>query len=396
LEIAGGIGIPPERLLADVMLRQPTDLVVDFDVAANALLEGLIGTHPNATRNDQGELVLRLTLDDVLHDATTIKSRFGPSGAHPGFIPQDPSTVVQSKVLLEGFAMQIPLQSNLQPYDGIDAGKEEKDIVYLLQGGSVLSFDFFSPDFSVVGLDDEPSLDLRIAISESAQFFAANTGTVWSASPWLLERIVAELARTQFQDAFAPTHQHDFIYYVYPSCPSPPCPGNEVARINWDTGWLTFTATGISVPPPQYVWDLLLEVAQIRLHDGGIPEGGGATAFTLQHVPVGLTADALIERTRPSLQAQEQQLSDALAGSSGLIAPRADIYYLRTPEGDDKLVSRGGGFFADAALATKLADTEITVALGTRLYFTDTSALVHVIEVVDRRDDGIDVTLGKP
>ena len=131
------------------------------------------------------------------------------------------------------------------------------------------------------------------------------------------------------------------------------------------------TAAGVGNPPmPLYLWDLLLEVAQLRLHDGGLAYGEADVAFKLKGLPVGLDADALIERLRPSLQAQGARLSELLVGQQGLASSGCDLYLVKGQDGL-ALYFRGpqetptpypyatAGMYADAALTQKLSSLSL-------------------------------------
>ena len=125
---------------------------------------------------------------------------------------------------------------------------------------------------------------------------------------------------------------------------------------------------------------MILEVAQVRLHDG-VAEGAASMAFDLKQIPVGLTADDLIKQLKPSLQAQAGKLSQLLAGSGGLAASTADFFYVPSsqPNALGFLFFRAAGdtaapypyaspgFFADASLAQKIS------SVGARDGTTDTT-----------------------
>ncbi|MBC7173335.1 MAG: acetyltransferase, partial [Polyangiaceae bacterium] len=175
---------------------------------------------------------------------------------------------------------------------------------------------------------------------------------------------------------------------------------------------------GVGSPPaPSYLWDLLLEVAQVRLHDGGIAEGEGDVEFTLANVPIG-TDTATIEQTmRENLAADPKSLLDVantiIDGTSG----EADFYYFRTeadadaaiagdwlfflvegdiPRGDDGALVRAydyarPGFFSDESLTQRVSslaavggDVEhekVRIAPGDVLFVEGTGGAVYRIDV---------------
>jgi hypothetical protein len=131
------------------------------------------------------------------------------------------------------------------------------------------------------------------------------------------------------------------------------------------------------------VWDLLLEVAQVRLHDGALPEGDANVEFTLRNVRLGTTTEELESKVKENLRASPNSLlqltETILASTNG----EADFYYYRAreengealrgdwlqfivpgdiPADDDGKPTRRytyehPGFYADAALSQKLSST---------------------------------------
>jgi hypothetical protein len=77
------------------------------------------------------------------------------------------------------------------------------------------------------------------------------------------------------------------------------------------------------------VWDLLLETAQVRLHDGGLREGEGNVAFTLRNVSLGTTTEEIQATVKANLRASPSSLLEltetVLASTQGA----ADFYYYR-------------------------------------------------------------------
>ena len=141
---------------------------------------------------------------------------------------------------------------------------------------------------------DEPLVDLRFALSESPVFvgvsstrgarpdpqhagFARGDGGAFAASPWHLEHIVAEAAYRQFQPLYADTSYARTFRYDAGAIA-------DAAVIDWDRGWVSIATSGNlgSPPAPTYFWDVLTEIAQLRLHDGGIAEGQANMDFLLR------------------------------------------------------------------------------------------------------------------
>jgi hypothetical protein len=414
LSLGAAVGLPPARLLGDLLDRGLTETFLGVDVLTDVILAQVIATHPNATLDAQGAPIIEVNLHDVFQDLATLGPRFGPAGDHPGFL----SGATQAKVLEAGFLMGIPIKTNLRQYDGVDASDTSKASLFRLEGDEVLQLDFTSPDFSIVGLADEPSVDLRIRIGEHPSFFSAGTqkevkqdpkapgfflgdSAVWGAQPWQTERIVAEAAYRQNAKLYeAQGYKTSFAYDAGSI--------KNAAVITWDRGWVNIaTSGGIgSPPPPQYAWDILLETAQVRLHDGGLPEGTADVAFSLTGLPIGLTADDLIAKVKPTLQAQSGELSKLIAGSSGLAESKADLFYVPAPGAPGFLFFRAEGdtagpysyktpgFFQDAQLQQKVSSKtpsggtddatheKVPVSAGLKVYFADDTGSVFRLEVV--------------
>ncbi len=102
-------------------------------------------------------------------------------------------------------------------------------------------------------------------------------------------------------------------------------------------GWfrLWMPAGALPLPDPAYMWDIVLEVAQARLRNSGVPidpdaepqdldldefidfvpEGEGDVVFRLQGIDVGLTDVQIEAEVRQSLHADRERLADALLGA---------------------------------------------------------------------------------
>lgn len=424
LQISNAIGLPAPRVLAQLLEITVVSPFVETDAVADVLLAQLVGTHPNAQRNARGEIVLRLSMYDVLNDLRPLATRFGPAGPHPGFL----SSGTTARALEPGFSMSIPVRSNLRPYEGVDLTTNTKRYLYLSGGGAVLDLDFTSDRFAVVGIVDQPTVDLGFTIYESSMFARAGTsrtanpdpsaanfyrgdGAVWSLSPWLIERIVAETAYRQFRDRFMSIGYARTLRYNAGSI-------MDAAVIDWSRGWVTIRTSGGlgSPPPPTYIWDVLSEVAQVRLHDGGVAEGMANLAFTLPRVPIGLTADELVRSLRPTLMAQRAELSQRLVGTGALAASAVDVYYtpssdanapgflfFRAPSDGMGPTYRQPGFYEDMALTRRVSSTaalagttdttheKVAATPGRQVYVRDDGGAVFSLTVLDRTSEGLRV-----
>ena len=81
----------------------------------------------------------------------------------------------RSAVLEPGFLLTFPVHSNLTQYDAIDLSRAAKDFLFLLEGERVLDFNILTDAFAVVGLVDEPTIDLRFLLAESATLARAGS-----------------------------------------------------------------------------------------------------------------------------------------------------------------------------------------------------------------------------
>jgi hypothetical protein len=427
LNIAGAVGLPPARVLAELLGLDVTSSFVALDIATDVIMEQLIGNHPNIDHDDKGQPAITVSLYDVFQDLHTIGQRFGPAGDHPGFL----SGQTEAKVLEPGFRMQVPVRSNLEQYDGLDASADSKAALFVLGGDKVLELDFSSNAFSIVGLTDEPTVDLRMTLQENPEFlhagdqkeanpdaqhagFYRGNSPVWQAQPWQLERIVAEIGYRQNYGLYPSGNYKNTLKYDAGSI-------MNAAVVQWDRGWVEIsTAGGIGMPPPpQYAWDILLEVAQIRLHDGGVAEGKADLAFALKGLSIGLTADELVASVKPQLQAQSGDLSKLIAGTSGLAGSTCDLFFApqKPAQAPGFLFFRaagdeGGtyayaqpGFFADAGLTQKVSQAgplpgtsdstheKLAATKGTKAFFRDNTAAVYQLEIIDADAGGASIRL---
>src|SRR5205814_21795 len=128
-------------------------------------------------------------------------------------------------------------------------------------------------------------------------------------APWTFERVVLLGAFTQYGNR---SYQRD---YVFGSNPAP------LVSMQIQQGWLTVdTAADLgSPPPPLYLFDMLLEAAQVRLHDGPdpanpdqnrIPEGQATLQFTLRNIPIGVTAQTIHDAIKKNIESDPTGLID--------------------------------------------------------------------------------------
>lgn len=431
ISIAASVGIPPARALADLVVIDVTDRIIDEEVASTVLCELLIGTHPAAqTRagpvdeaHPDGRYPvplgsIPLTLADLATDFDELSERFGPVEGHPGAI----GGAEGFAVVEEDFRMVVKVSLNALPYEGWDGDLGELAKVNSVPMQFDELFEFDDPEWlRIDGLIEEPSIAaLTIKIVEDDAFIAGGTSRdplptgdsdVWSLPTWSFEAMIAEMAYRIGEDI--PEHCTSYELgtgtVAFESCVD-------------DTGWTTLeTFAGLGSPPaPAYLWDLLLEIAQVRLHDDGLPEGEADAEVTLTNVPLGLRASELVAQIRSNMEAQPEVLEDIARALTDSTVGDADFFYYQPNldgppdvQGDwlyfiaeedlrrdeegvpvKPYAYQNPGFFADAALSEKVSSTlpvdgdttheKVRMERGVDLYFEDDEGRRFRIEVGEK------------
>jgi hypothetical protein len=338
-------------ILAETLGIGRTEEFITTPELVIALQQRLLATHPEIGGDGSK---IPVNLEDALKDLTTLTTKLGPAGGHPGIL--DPEFMSFSEVLTPEFRMSVEAQSNLRLLDGVDldVGKEYLSTVVDNTGPNfddVLEFDFLDPDkFSITGVVDSPTVDMRFAVQEHPEFVnscagddacQANLpeneamvqqtwpGSAWAIDKWLLESIVVAGGLAKYGDRVF--HK---CYEVFSSC----AVGAEVFVGPQPPGWARFDiAFDIGNPPKdQYVWELINEVAQVALHTppaGAIAEGSADVAFTLFDIPIGISGAQVEAAVRPYLQAQSGKISDKLLGDYKKNNGAVDFYYRRGADG---------------------------------------------------------------
>ena len=170
LALGNAIGLPTPRLLADILGIAPTDPILPIPTLTDIIMDDLIATHPNTSISAEGAPVLIVSLEDALGGLSELGTRFGPTQDHPGFL----GPMTQAQLLEPGFSMALRADSTLAKHDGVHAAEGDKDYLFVRRGEQALEFDFLDPDaFTVVGLVDQPSIDLTVRIGEHPTFLSA-------------------------------------------------------------------------------------------------------------------------------------------------------------------------------------------------------------------------------
>jgi hypothetical protein len=432
--LSGAVGLPPARALADIFEIGVTDNFIPIEANTEAVVAGLIGSHP-ATQLRAGPIdaehpdglwpvapnSLPITLGDVVSNFDDLAERFGPAqtefGTHPGFI----SAAEGLSVVEDEFAMTVKVDVNALPYKGADLTDVSGASVNSISSQIATVFPIDDPEWmQVEGLVPMPSIStMTVVMIENDAFIPSGTSReptphgnspAWDLPPWEFERVVAEMTML----AAADISDHCTSYELGT--------GVEAFSACIDaTSWVefqTFNDVG-NPPPPSYAWDVVLELAQVRLHDGGIPEGEADIAFSLHDVPLGVSAEAIVEEIRENLAADPIALEELAENLTNSTVGYADFYYWRPAPGgpvdaegdwlffitaDDIPVDDSGparpyayanpGFFADAELSVKLSSTaeiagddaheKLRIAPGDVVYVEDDTGRVYRIDVADK------------
>lgn len=431
IAISAAVGIPPAKCLSDLVGIGVTDPVIPVEVIADVMLENVVSTHPNAqTRRGPVDAEhpdgiypvapghIPLTLADVITNFEDMAERFGPVEGHPGFVLEAKGV----SVVEDEFSMTSKVNANALPYKGIDLSNGDVASVNSVGGQIETLHDFSDPDWmQITGLVPVPKVQtLGFGLVENDAFVPggdsrdpAPTGNSpgWDLLPWEFERLILDMASAAVADT--PAHCNDYEL------------GTGVSAFTGcidDSGWVTLeTFNGVgSPPPPAYMWDLELELAQVRLHDGGLAEGEADVAMTITDVEVGVPPEEMIEQVKANVHSNPEALREFASLLTDSTVGAADFYYVRgidslpadqhgdwlffVTEHDIALGEDGDpvrpyaydapGFYADPQLGDKRSDTrevdgdteheKIRVAPGDVLYAQGDDGAVFRIDVLDK------------
>ena len=435
LSLAPLIGLAPPRVLADVLGIDVDDEILGSAVVSAAVLEGIIATHPNTqtrlgprtAENPEGIYpvapgTLPLSLADAASDFASLTERYGPifvDGVyHPGFL------VGQSRaqILEEDFSMTVRANANALPYKGVDLTNVTRASVNSVRSQIEELFDFDDPRWiTIEGLiPGEPVIEeMTFRIVESDRFHfggrspvptGRGTSTAWALPSYTLERLLIDGGRRAF------AAQTGTVSYFQPGRTEP------LLLATVENGWQRIEVLGgVGSPPPNsYLWDLILEIAQVRVHDGQVPEGEAVVEFPLRNIPVGKTTESIERTMRENLSSDPVALLDIANVLIDSTRGEADFYYVRS-ESDAALETQGDwlffiveedirrndfgalergydyarvGFFADANLTEQISsfvevdgDTEhekVRVEPGDVLYAGGKAGAVYRIDVGEK------------
>ncbi len=429
--LASAVGIPPARSLADLLGRDILEPFIPTEVVADIMLRDVISTHPNAkwrrgpidADHPDGQWPVKpghipVTLADVVSNFEDMAERFGPSGDHPGFVLEAKGI----SVVEEEFSLTSKVTANALPYKGIDLSNADIASVNSIAGQIDNLHDFTDPEWMTLsGLVPNPSVEvLGFGVIENDSFVPGGASRdpipngnspAWDLPPWEFEHLMVAMAQASVVDT--PAHCDEYTLgtgvHAFDGCID-------------ETGWVTLeTFNGVGSPPaPAYIWDLELELAQVRLHDGGLAEGAADVALTLHNVEVGVPAEELVEKTKENIKLNPSALRELASLLTDSTSGAADIYYVRGIDklpteqqgdwlffitaGDIAIDDEGDptrpydypapGFFADAALTKKISDTtlvdgdeaheKVRVEPGDTLYAADDEGHVFRIAVGEK------------
>ncbi len=398
ITLAGSVGLPPAKVLAAMMQTGVTDNAIPYEVVADVFLELLLGSHPNAQQRkgvvDKAHpdglypiaaKSLPITLGDVVYSFETLPTRFGPVGEHPGF-------VIAATGITKGedaFKMTVRVNLNALPYKGVDLTSSYVASVNSTDSQIDRVFDFTDPDWmKIEGLKDTLEIaEMTVRILENPDFIPGGdtreptplgNSAAWDLPDWEFERLIIEMARRRTQAVGAHCDDYELGTGVkaFSAC---------IDATGW-TEMKTFTDIG-NPPPPAYFWDVLAEVAQVRLHDPASPadppiaEGQANVEFTLRDIQIPLDEPKLLAGIQANLAANPQALADMAELLNNNSDGDADFYYYRpdarniadiqgdylyfVTEDDLRTDAEGAlvrpyayahpGFYADAGLKKKLS-----------------------------------------
>jgi hypothetical protein len=411
LGVGNAVGLPPSKILAELVGVDPNDPLISAELSGRAVMTNLVATHPNtkwrkglpSPEHPDGIYPVApnsipVTLYDVVSDFAGLADRYGPAPldpAQPGG-PQHPGFIKRAspvKAADEGFAMTVQVNVNALPYRGVDATTGDLAAVNSILGQVDEMFDFTDPSWlTLQGLSSGLSIgEMTMAMPENPAFLPGGTSRapeplgdspVWATPPWEFEHILADAGRLRGEQiaahctGYAPQGTGDDPFQAVEVCID-------------DKGWVEIKLDPSVVldeppPAPSYFWDVLVEVAQKRLHDGGLFEGEAGLELTIRDVPVGIETNDLVDRIKANLEADPEllknmavELNDNASGDADFyyyqpstesgVAGRDDYLYFVAPE--DIRKDEGGrpvrpyayqnpGFFADAGLTAKVSTKE--------------------------------------
>jgi len=444
-ELAGvgaAVGISPSRILADLLQVEPNARIASMDLVADVVLEHIIATHPRALtrrglvteQNPAGVYPVQpgfiaVTLADIATDFGSIAERFGPVDADPSIpnVPKHPGFLQSVKGLSlseSDFGMAVRLSVNALPFQGLHASNAAAADVNSIGMQMNHAFDFRDPNWiTIAGLGENLALrEVVLNIEESPKHLAIGKNRdpephgdspVFSEPPWVVESVLADVGQRLARKIPAHCTTYSPAGQVIP-------PFDAVTVCIDAGGWVEFhidPSIVLNSPPiaGAYLADLLLNVAQARLHDGGLAEGRANVVMSVHDVPIGVKGTDIVNRIRTNLEKDPvllrgvaEAISDTTHGDADLfyVVPQGateDWLYFVTPD-DIRQDERGNpvrpyaypnpGFFRDPLLATKVSSLveidgdvkheKVRIQVGETLYFQDAQERIYEITALEK------------
>ncbi|MEM6292074.1 MAG: acetyltransferase [Myxococcota bacterium] len=346
--LSSAVGIPTARAFGNLLEVEVTDEFVPPEIVAEVIADNIIGTHPNAqTRRGPvnaehpdglypvAPRSLPLTMADVVTNFEGLSERFGPTGDHPGFI----TAAAGVSVIEEEFKMRSRVNVNALPFKGVDLGDASVASVSSV-GSQVETLHDFSQDdwLELEGLVEDPRVQmLTLKVEENPTFIPGGVSRmpegkgdspVWANPSWEFETVLAEMSRRTAEGISDHCDEYELATgaVAFSACID-------------GQGWVTMeTFNNIGSPPdPSYLWDINLEIGQVRVHDGGLAEGEADVEFTVQDVPVGVPPDQMVAQLQENIQANPEALREFAELLIDNARGNADFFYRRGEDGTDWL-----------------------------------------------------------
>ncbi|MCB9703815.1 MAG: acetyltransferase [Myxococcales bacterium] len=407
VSLAGTVGIPPAKVLAAIPQIMVTDNLVPPDIVSEVVLELLVGSHP-VTQFRKGPVTdehpdglypvapgsIPMTLADLATNFASLADRFGPtpldpndpmSPVHPGFIDD----AYGISIVEEDFKMSVKVSVNALPFKGVDLGDLSVASVNSIASQVDTLFDFNDPEWMTVeGLADEMVIqELTMSIHENDKFVLGGdardpkpngNSEIWDLPPWEFERLIMESAarRTALIAPHCDEYKLATDTLAFEAC---------IDAEGW-TELTTFADIG-DPPPPAYFWDILVEVAQVRLHDGGLAEGDADVQFTLTDVRIPIDPDALLEQIKENFQRDPSALASVAERVNDAAEGDADFFYYQPERSNSPNLQGDYLYFVTEADIRKDAEAlpvrEYTYARPGFFADPDLSDKVSNLQVID-------------
>ncbi len=451
IDVGEVVDLAGSTILADLVGVDAKTRLISVELLTDAVIDNVMTTHPNAQwrkgpitpEHPDGLYEVKyghipVSLYDVINGFQDLAEVFGPtplwedsSIIHPGFVSQTSGLVATTPA----FAMTVKANLNALPYEGVDLTNGGSARVNSTPAQIEDAFDFSTDDWMVVeGLVDQLVIaELTMQIHENPDFWPGGTSKdpapqgdspVWTEVPeWEFEHLIMSVA-----EARAAEIEPHCTTYTPPQ--SIETPVEAVQACVEEDKWVNIDlfldlqepeGGDIEPPPPSYFWDILVEVAQVLLHQNGVAEGDGSVELALTNVPTGVTTEELIETMKANVMINASALTEfaKLLNDNGSGDP--DFYYYQPNAPQDGVyiqdwlyfVSnvdirkdengqpvreysnyKNPGFFANPALTQKLSATtpldgdstheKVQIQPGDVLYIEDDEGQVFKLSVGEK------------